>query len=241
MPYIKVIDPKHATGRLADIYQRVSGPGGQVDNVLQIHSLRPHTLEGHMALYKSVLHHPRNKLPKWFLEALGVLVSLLNDCSYCARHHSAGMKRLLKGRDGLFGQYLQQLESDDPGAPFTPREQAALRLTAARENLTAAQAALSRLQAGATSSEQLAANSNVATAANQRDAAQAQLDLLLEGARAEEFAIAEANIASAETAVSEAEGRVAGSSVRQTIRAMMKIDPAAPGGYQVVSWQDRYY
>ena len=127
MPYIKVIDPKHATGRLADIYQRVSGPGGQVDNVLQIHSLRPHTLEGHMAVYKSVLHHPRNKLPKWFLEALGVLVSLLNDCRYCARHHSVGMKRQLKGGEGLFEQYLRQLESAEPGEPFTPREQAALR------------------------------------------------------------------------------------------------------------------
>ncbi len=98
----------------------------------------------------------------------------------------------------------------DPDSDEDEREQAALRLTAARENSTAAQEALSRLQAGATSSERVAANSNVATAANQRDAAQAQLDLLLEGARVEEFTIAEANIASAETAVSEAEGRVAG-------------------------------
>jgi uncharacterized membrane protein YedE/YeeE len=72
MPYIKVISPAQATGRLAKIYDRVTGPGGQVDNVLQIHSLRPHTLEGHMALYKAVLHHPRNKLPHWFLEAIGV-------------------------------------------------------------------------------------------------------------------------------------------------------------------------
>jgi len=66
MAFIKVIDPESAQGRLAKIYARVSGPGGQVDNVLQIHSLRPHSLEGHMALYKAVLHHPRNKLPLWF-------------------------------------------------------------------------------------------------------------------------------------------------------------------------------
>jgi len=126
MPYIKVIHPENASGRLDAIYQRVKGPGGQVDNVLQIHSLRPHTLDGHMALYKAVLHHPRNKLPVWFLESIGVLVSLLNDCAYCARHHGTGMKRLLKDKAGLTGQYLQQLESDDPGAPFTAREQAAL-------------------------------------------------------------------------------------------------------------------
>ena len=56
MPYIKVIHPDEATGRLASLYDKVTGPGGQVDNVLQIHSLRPHTLEGHMALYKAALH-----------------------------------------------------------------------------------------------------------------------------------------------------------------------------------------
>ena len=76
MPYIKVISPSKATGRLKKIYDLVTGPGGQVDNVLQIHSLRPHTLEGHMGLYKAVLHHPRNSLAKWFLEAIGVRVSL---------------------------------------------------------------------------------------------------------------------------------------------------------------------
>ena len=82
MPYIEVIDPSAASGRLAKIYDLVRGPGGQVDNVLQIHSLRPHSLEGHMALYKAVLHHPRNAFPVWFLECVGVLVSRLNRCDY---------------------------------------------------------------------------------------------------------------------------------------------------------------
>jgi uncharacterized peroxidase-related enzyme len=126
MTYIKVIRPERATGRLADVYGRVSGPGGQVDNVLQIHGLRPHTLEGHMALYKSVLHHPRNKLPKWFLESIGVLVSLLNDCSYCAKHHAAGMQRQMSHELEKFEACLEQLENGDPGEPFSPSEQAAL-------------------------------------------------------------------------------------------------------------------
>jgi len=126
MPYIKVIDPADASGRLEKIYQRVTGPGGQVDNVLQIHSLRPHTLEGHMALYKAVLHHPRNKLPIWFLEAIGVRVSLLNNCAYCARHHSVGLKKQLGANSKHYEAYRQQLEYDRAGEPFTAREQAAL-------------------------------------------------------------------------------------------------------------------
>ena len=126
MPYIKVIHPSAATGRLAKLYARVTGPGGQVDNVLQIHSLRPHTLEGHLALYKAVLHHPRNSLPRWFLEAIAVRVSLLNDCEYCARHHSAGMERVLQREPGHYDAYRAQLDEPDPGKPFSRREQAAL-------------------------------------------------------------------------------------------------------------------
>ncbi len=127
MPYIKVIHPNEATGRLAKIYELVTGPGGQVDNVLQIHSLRPHTLQGHMALYKAVLHHPRNSLPHWLLEAIGVRVSLLNACEYCARHHGAGMERQLRGEPGRYEELRAQLDAEQPGAPFSRRERAALR------------------------------------------------------------------------------------------------------------------
>jgi len=126
MPFIDVIGPEAARGKLARIYKQVSGPGGQVDNVLQIHSLRPHSLEGHMALYKAVLHHPRNKLPTWFLEAIGVLVSLLNDCSYCAKHHGAGMKRLMGREPEKYEACMAQLQKEAPGEPFTQAEQAAL-------------------------------------------------------------------------------------------------------------------
>ncbi len=112
MPFIKVVVPEFAKGRLAKIYARISGPGGQVDNVLQIHSLRPHSLEGHMALYKAALHHPRNKLPLWFLETIGVQVSMLNECSYCVRHHSAGLKRILSAEPERFEAIAAELKQD---------------------------------------------------------------------------------------------------------------------------------
>ena len=127
MSFIEVITPERASGELQKLYGRVSGPGGQVDHVLQIHSLRPHTLEGHMALYKAVLHHPRNRLPKWFMEAIGVRVSRLNACSYCARHHAAGMRRLMAAEGEKFEACMAQLAQDRPGEPFTEGEQEALR------------------------------------------------------------------------------------------------------------------
>ncbi len=96
MSWIKTIGYGQADGGLKRIYDRVKGPNDKVDNVLLLHSLRPHTLTGHMTLYKSVLHHSGNTLPKWYLEALGIYVSHLNGCSYCVDHHFAGFKRILK-------------------------------------------------------------------------------------------------------------------------------------------------
>lgn len=117
MSWIKTIRPEDAKGRLKNLYDRLADADGQVDHVLQIHSLRPHTLEGHMALYKNVLHHPANQLPKWFLEAVGVYVSQLNGCAYCVEHHVAGMRRLLKN-DERADFICDALLSDKPELAF---------------------------------------------------------------------------------------------------------------------------
>ena len=126
MTFIKVISPQQASGRLEKIYKRVKAPDGQVDNVLQVHSLRPHTLEGHMAIYKAALHHNGNLLPEWYLEAVGVLVSKLNGCGYCAGHHAEGLRRLLEAESLDFEAYFAALQKSVPGDPFTAREQMGL-------------------------------------------------------------------------------------------------------------------
>lgn len=93
MSWIGIVTPEEATGRLKLLYDRVSGPDGRVDNIMMAHGLRPHSMEGHMALYKAVLHHSGNSLPKWVLELIGVHVSRLNGCDYCVEHHSEGLRR----------------------------------------------------------------------------------------------------------------------------------------------------
>lgn len=95
MTWIETIGYEAAKGRLKTIYERIKGPDNNIDNILISHSLRPHTLEGHMTLYKYILHHPGNTLPKWLLEAIGTYVSILNNCTYCIDHHFAGLRRLL--------------------------------------------------------------------------------------------------------------------------------------------------
>ncbi|MCI0436812.1 MAG: carboxymuconolactone decarboxylase family protein [Gemmatimonadetes bacterium] len=114
MSWIETIPRDRATGRLRAIYQRIAGPGGSIDNILRVHGLRPHTLEGHMALYKAVLHHTGNRLPRWVLESVGVHVSRLNGCAYCVDHHAAGLRRLLG--DAAGGALIDALDAWSNGA-----------------------------------------------------------------------------------------------------------------------------
>ena len=112
MSWIKTIPYEKADARLKRIYDKVKGPNNNIDNVLSIHSLRPHSLTGHMTLYKSVLHNSNNTLPKWYLESLGVYVSQLNKCNYCVKHHLAGLKRLLES-EVKGEQFYCAVEADD--------------------------------------------------------------------------------------------------------------------------------
>ena len=121
MSWIKSIPYASATGKLKQLYDRIKGPDDNVDNIMLAHSLRPHTMEGHMTLYKYVLHHPRNTLPKWYLEAIGVYVSHLNKCSYCLDHHFAGMARLL-GDDDRSSAIKAAIENGDLSGSFNGKE-----------------------------------------------------------------------------------------------------------------------
>ena len=86
-------------------------------------------MQGHMTLYKYVLHHPRNTLPKSYLETIGVYVSLLNECEYCVEHHYAGMARLL-GDQERATEIRQALEEGNPAKAFSGRELAGLEYSA---------------------------------------------------------------------------------------------------------------
>ena len=117
MTWIKTIPVDEADGRLKTLYERIKGPDGTVDNIMMAHSLRPHTMEGHMSLYKHVLHNTANALPKWKLEAIGVYVSLLNGCDYCVEHHFEGLKRLLKDDEDA-NRLRGALEAGEPERAF---------------------------------------------------------------------------------------------------------------------------
>ncbi|BDD06589.1 carboxymuconolactone decarboxylase family protein [Aureibacter tunicatorum] len=119
MSWIETIAYENAQGQLKKIYDKVKDSKNYIDNILKVHSLRPHTLTGHMSLYKNVLHNSNNTFSKSFLETIGVFVSILNQCEYCIEHHYTGLQRLSEDAQKI----KIALESDDlENKIFTSKE-----------------------------------------------------------------------------------------------------------------------
>lgn len=121
-----MIPPGEATGLLGTLYEKVKTPHGTVDNVMKVHSLRPRTMEGHVVLYKSVLHSADNTLPFWFLETVASYVSLINNCAYSLTHHWANAARLM-GDPARAQAVRAALEARAPEKAFAGKELALLR------------------------------------------------------------------------------------------------------------------
>lgn len=99
MAWIEILHPEAAEGLLKQLYDQVKTPAGHVDNILQVHSLRPRTLQAHLYLYKAALHSKPNALSPRERELVGVCVSKLNNCDYCVQHHTAGLAQHIRDED----------------------------------------------------------------------------------------------------------------------------------------------
>jgi len=127
--WIHMVPIDEASGTLAEMYAQARTPHGTVDNVMRAHSLRPHTMAGHVALYRSVLHNPENTLPFWFLEVVACCTSIVNRCEYSLTHHFMNVRRLLQDDARAFA-IRAALEAGQPQDVFGPKEAALLRYTA---------------------------------------------------------------------------------------------------------------
>ena len=126
MSWIDTVPYEKATGRLKSLYDKIRSPNGDLDHIMMAHSLRPHTMEAHMTIYKYVLYHSGNVLPSWFLEVLGAYVSALNGCTYCTAHHFGAVFTLLNDNNRALS-ICGALAADDPSHAFDGRELQAIR------------------------------------------------------------------------------------------------------------------
>jgi len=125
--WIESPPPHKLDVRTQRIYAELADAHGRVDGVMRVHALRPHSLDAHLKLYRSVLHHPANKVPRWLLETIGVLVSRLNGCEYCVVHHSQSLAEVL-GDEARAQELLRwvDLPDDMPEGIFSDKECLAL-------------------------------------------------------------------------------------------------------------------
>lgn len=85
--WIEDVDYHEADPELRAIYDRVTNPSGQLDNLYRGFSLSPQTILPADDLYKATLHHQNNVLPKVFAELVGTYVAALAGCNYASAHH----------------------------------------------------------------------------------------------------------------------------------------------------------
>jgi uncharacterized peroxidase-related enzyme len=93
--WIKMIADEDADADLLEVLKLARTPHGTVDNVMRVHSLRPNTMRGHVALYRAALHDDANTLPMWLQETISSYVSILNNCPYSLANHWANARHLI--------------------------------------------------------------------------------------------------------------------------------------------------
>lgn len=127
--WIRMISDDEADPRLKAMLDKARTPHGTVDTVMRVHSLRPATMEGHVTLYRSVLHSDDNVLPFWFLEVVASYTSILNDCTYSLTHHFMNVRNLLRDQPRSDRIFLA-LKAHRPENVFEGKELALLRYAA---------------------------------------------------------------------------------------------------------------
>ena len=81
MSWIKVIDEEGAMGELQELYDNMTEPSGEVDNILKVHSLNPASLRAHFDLYVTLMRG-KSGLSRIQREMIGVVTSAANHCHY---------------------------------------------------------------------------------------------------------------------------------------------------------------
>ena len=82
MPWIELVDPANATGRLQSLYRAAIDRAGKVFHVIQAQSRQPRVLDASTRLYLRVMQSDSEPLSRAQREMIAVTVSRTNGCAY---------------------------------------------------------------------------------------------------------------------------------------------------------------
>jgi len=116
MAWIRVIDEKEATGDLKAHYERIKKSRGKVANIMKIHSLHPEAMKAHLELYLAIMFG-KSGLSRRQRELLATVVSAMNGCEYCIRHHAEALRFYAKDDD-----WVKQIQHDYTKANLSEKD-----------------------------------------------------------------------------------------------------------------------
>jgi AhpD family alkylhydroperoxidase len=120
MSIVQTISPEQASGKIAEIYQRVSQFLGRVPNALQLYSASPDLLEQVATQNGYYMQHPTLGFP--LLAMVRMLVSQHNDCAYCIGLNES----MLINRGGFTPEQIAETRRDPALAPLPEKDKAML-------------------------------------------------------------------------------------------------------------------
>ena len=139
MSWIEEIEVGEADGKLAEMYAELVKKRGKVSNILKVHSLNPEAMENHLDLYMTVMFG-RSGLSRTEREAIAVVVSAVNDCTYWVKHHAEALRRYIED-----DETLEMLSTADGLETLEPRLSNIVRHA---EKLTSAPSAMTESDLG---------------------------------------------------------------------------------------------
>lgn len=121
MSWIREINESEAEGVLGKTYSRVRKERGKVSNVMRALSLDPRAMEVHLDLYLALMFRCGGGVTREERELIGTVVSAVNNCEYCARHHAAALNYYWKDESAV-----RRLVEDHAASELPARSRAIL-------------------------------------------------------------------------------------------------------------------
>ena len=116
MPRISVVEKNEVSKDVQEIFTEIEGAFGRVPNLFKTYSHFPPLLKANWDKVKAVMM--QGVLSRKTKEAIAVLVSKDNSCSYCVAAHTAALKSI-----GVTGKEIEIIENDIEKSDFTEKEQ----------------------------------------------------------------------------------------------------------------------
>ncbi len=115
MPRVSVVEKNEVSEDVQKIFTEIESAFGKVPNLFKTYSHFPALLKANWDKVKALMM--QGNLSRKTKEAIAVLVSKDNSCSYCVAAHTAALKSI-----GVTEEEIEMIENDIEKSDFTEKE-----------------------------------------------------------------------------------------------------------------------